>query len=112
MMVQRVSCPPAGGRKVGVAVDEHGNRLLEMGDMFSVIAGMRFTAEMAVVPRRWIKRREFIATTGARAWVKFLAAAGDKQQADALEVLIAWAIAVPVGGDRDGVAEEVPGSVR
>lgn len=105
MIVHRVACPPAGGRKVGVALNTDGTRFLEMGDVFSVIPGMRFTAEMSELGRRhWIERREFVTLSSARAWVKHLSGIGDKQQATTLTAIISWAIAVPIGGAGDAPA--------
>lgn len=100
MIVHRPTYP-ATGRKVGIALDEQGVRLIEMGDVFAAVSGMRYTASMAVSPRRWINRREFVSIPGAVHWVGVHEDLGDKAQASALSTLLHWAISVPLGGEDD-----------
>lgn len=69
---------------------EDGVRLVEVGDLTSIVRSMPEIPIKTVAPLRWINRRTFVEVSVARQWARALDKAQYAQQAKELSALLDW----------------------
>lgn len=80
---------PAREHLISIAFDD-GARLVEVGDLTSIVRSMPEIPIKTVAPLRWINRRTFVEVSVARQWAVALDKAQHSQQAKELSALLDW----------------------